>query len=147
MLACFFYCDFRILTILPSPLWPVSKVIQEAKKPFLWFHVNRLREYLASELRVPTTDFRFDPERGIDDWVFLCFFVGNDFLPHLPSLEIREGAIDTLLDIYKKNLPMMGGYLTDNGEVWSSSLFAVSPLNNSNRLLPLSLLFFFFFWT
>ena len=38
--------------------------------------------------------------------------MGNDFLPHLPSLSIREGALDALVFIYKNLLPSMGGYLT-----------------------------------
>lgn len=87
------------------------------KKPFIFLDVVALREYLEVELDVPGLPFKFDLERAIDDWVFLIFFVGNDFLPHLPSLEIREGAIDTLLRIWKKELPGMGSYLTNHGKV------------------------------
>ncbi|RKF77433.1 5'-3' exoribonuclease 2 [Golovinomyces cichoracearum] len=86
-------------------------------KPFIWLHVSILREYLAAELFVPGQPFRFDLERALDDWVFMCFFVGNDFLPHLPSLEIRENGIDTLIAIWRDNLPVMGGYLTKDGQV------------------------------
>ncbi|KAI1262337.1 exoribonuclease Dhp1 [Xylariaceae sp. FL1019] len=86
-------------------------------KPFIWLHVSVLREYLAVELEVPGLPFRFDLERAIDDWVFMCFFVGNDFLPHLPALEIRENGIDTLTAIWRDNLPFMGGYMTKDGHV------------------------------
>ena len=87
------------------------------RKPFIFLDVVALREYLEVELDIPNLGFPFDLERAIDDWVFLIFFVGNDFLPHLPSLEIREGAIDVLLRIWKQELPKMGGYLTKHGKV------------------------------
>ena len=86
-------------------------------KPFIWLHVSVLREYLAVELDVQGCPFAFDLERALDDWVFMCFFVGNDFLPHLPSLDIRDGAIDTLIQIWKAKLPIMGGYVTKDGSV------------------------------
>lgn len=86
-------------------------------KPFIWLHVGILREYLAVEMQVANQPFKFDLERALDDWVFMCFFVGNDFLPHLPSLDIREQGIDTLIGIWRDAMPVMGGYVTKDGHV------------------------------
>lgn len=86
-------------------------------KPFIWLHVGILREYLEVELDIREQGFKFDLERALDDWVFMCFFVGNDFLPHLPSLDIRDGGIDILMNLWKQNLPSMGGYITKDGSV------------------------------
>ena len=46
--------------------------------------------------------FKYDIERIIDDFILLCFLVGNDFLPHLPGFNIYSGGIDILLNFYKK---------------------------------------------
>uniref|UniRef100_A0A7N5ZYZ0 5'-3' exoribonuclease n=1 Tax=Anabas testudineus TaxID=64144 RepID=A0A7N5ZYZ0_ANATE len=88
-----------------------------SEQEFIFIRLSVLREYLARELTMASLPFPFDFERSIDDWVFMCFFVGNDFLPHLPSLEIREGAIDRLVNIYKDVVHKTGGYLTQNGYV------------------------------
>jgi 5'-3' exoribonuclease 2 len=36
-------------------------------------------------------------------------------LPHLPSLDIRDGALDYLFNVYKRILPSLGDYITNHG--------------------------------
>ncbi|ALC47921.1 Rat1 [Drosophila busckii] len=88
-----------------------------AEVKYIFVRLSVLREYLKKTLEMPNLPFKYDFERALDDWVFMCFFVGNDFLPHLPSLEIREGAVDRLVELYKKCVYKTKGYLTDSGDV------------------------------
>ena len=61
---------------------------------------------------------RFDLERIIDDFVFFCFFIGNDFLPSLSALDISEGSLDQMIDLYKSLLPEMTDYITEAGTIY-----------------------------
>jgi 5'-3' exoribonuclease 2 len=81
-----------------------------SKGTYIFIRISTIREWIAQELQIPNLPMPFDLENVIDDWILLCFFVGNDFLPHLPSLEIREGAIDKLVGIYKSKFNFSLGF-------------------------------------
>ena len=44
-----------------------------------------------------TSGERYPDERVVDDFVFLCMLVGNDFIPGLPSLDVADGALNLML--------------------------------------------------
>ena len=53
-------------------------------------------------------------KKYIIDYVFLSFFLGNDFLPNIPSLYIKEGGIEVLLNIYKNINTKLNDFLIIN---------------------------------
>ncbi len=38
------------------------------------------------------------------DYILLCFFLGNDFMPHFPALNIRTGGVDKMLNAYRATI-------------------------------------------
>jgi len=52
-------------------------------------------------------------DRIVDDFIFICSLMGNDFLPHMPSLDIYENAIDTLMQTYVEVVICNGTFIVD----------------------------------
>jgi len=38
------------------------------------------------------------------DYIFMGFFLGNDFMPHFPSINIRTGGVDKMMNSYKATI-------------------------------------------
>lgn len=101
-----------------------NNALKEVKKftkqsDFQLLHLSILREYLEFEFAYGLESDTYDLERMIDDFVFMTFLVGNDFLPHMPSLDIGDGAFMLLFDTYKEQRPQWGAghYLTNCGKI------------------------------
>lgn len=75
--------------------------IYDYKNDYYIIDIAKLTNSLTNTMLWNSETKKFKKSDCINDFIFICFTVGNDFLPHIPSIEILSGGIDILIDIYK----------------------------------------------
>lgn len=90
----------------------------DPKIEFHFIHVGGISVNLAEKMRWESEKSHFIKKNAINDFIFMCFSVGNDFLPHIPAIEIIENGIDIMLDVYR-TVGEINGHLTrtKNGSI------------------------------
>lgn len=58
--------------------------------------INSELAYSCREIGIPN----IYSKSGINDIIFICYLLGNDFLPHIPSIDIKRNGMDMLLSAY-----------------------------------------------
>lgn len=88
---------------------------------FFLLDIGMARESLSERMRW-TGQNEFSSRSCIDDFVFFAFIVGNDFLPHMPSVEIIEDGIELMIGLYREVCTHYGHMTTRHGSKVSMNI-------------------------
>lgn len=74
----------------------------------------------------------------VNDFIIICYFLGNDFIPHLPSFDIKKDGMDIVLNAYSDMMLYTNEHLIDenfNINQTSLKLFLKSLANIEDDLI------------
>ena len=87
---------------------------------------NQTVYYLNNDCH-PTNEIQ---ENKIYDYIFICFMLGNDFMPHFPSLNIRTSGIDRIMETYRNILGRQNKNIINNGKIiWKNYRLLIKELS------------------
>jgi 5'-3' exonuclease len=75
---------------------------------------NSIIKYMTNDAE----DISYNKITKVYDYIFMGFFLGNDFMPHFPAINIRTGGVDKLLNAYKAVIGESDQCLTDGKNIY-----------------------------
>jgi 5'-3' exonuclease len=112
------YCIYGLDAdlIMLGMMLPVDNVLiaREADEGVVQYvNVRSFKEEIMNLMRWPSGSTAhptasFMEKHAINDFIVLCFLVGNDFLPTIPTLSIIDGSIDKMMDTYRETCQTLG---------------------------------------
>ena len=84
-----------------------------------FLYISVLREYLDIEFckLKSKIKFEYNLERFCDDFAFLSFLFGNDFIPPLMTLDTDGNVFEFVINSYKNSIIKFNDYLTNDGKI------------------------------
>jgi len=110
----------NILLLREKTEYHIEEEQIETTGDYLYLNIPNIKKGIISEMNKEYTQ---DSQKYIDDYVFMCFMLGNDFLKPIPSLQIRYNGLELLLDSYYKCSSNDKYFrLIDDGEIIKENL-------------------------
>lgn len=74
--------------------------------PFLYLDISMLKTELVKYIKMSMDNVTI--KNHLQAYVVLCYFIGNDFIPSLSYLKIKNGSIDFMLHVLSKCIDQEG---------------------------------------
>ena len=81
--------------------------IEDTENEFIYLAIDELKQFIIQDFKIP---YKVHEDILINDYIFICFLLGNDFINHLPSLNLRYNGYDQLIKIYRELQDRYQGY-------------------------------------
>lgn len=80
--------------------------IENINDEYIYLNIPKLKEKIIANSNIDVNN----TDQFIRDYIFICFFLGNDFIKHLPGFQLRYNGLDKLLECYNKLQEEYHGY-------------------------------------
>lgn len=82
--------------------------IEDLQETYIYLDISILRNTILKTFNLSYTSL--SSQTIINDYIFMCFFLGNDFIKNIPSLSLRYNGYDHILSCYKTLQKRYNGY-------------------------------------